>query len=846
MRNLSRETLLVSLLFLLLASVFFLPALVPEFRPVLGVDGNFSIRSVRDGWIDDGFEGWWTPYWLGGSGVFGVQTWTLASRLLDPGGMLYGLCIASWATAMLFTYLLLREYRLERGPAVIGAAAFGFTPHFVTLIYPVHLTVLSAPAFIAALFYFITRWTERGRGVLDRAASALAGGCAWGMLMNEDPQRGLYFSFAAAAYLLFRAWSDCPDGINFPSRLRAAFGAGFWLRAGLAAGVMLSVFSFELQRQAGGKNMAGGVTTAGTRTEEAKWQFSTSWSHHPAEWIDLFVPGYHGELSGDPARPYHGTKPVSHNSDAAGFTVCFWAAVAILTGVRRDSRVRFFAVLSLLALLLACGRFWPGRPLFQLWFQLPLMDRFRAPVKFMSVATFSLSLLAGFGVQYFSEAFRRDRTRFLALLRNGLVAIAVAGFVGLLGTYAFQPDLAQGFGAQLGSAEAGAAAAKARTASLLRMVVWAVLVLGAVWMTIRFRDRKWARSAGVALIGVVLVIELFAVDGFYLRRALFKPDDFYAQGTVLRFLNTQKEEQAPFRVAASLKVFHGGQAIPLPLTPYRGRYVTYHFPYYGIETMENTPQSRVAAEYRSFFRAVLPGAPQKGGREMFRELLERNIRFWQLCNVKYVVTDGYLYGLSRQPVRLEPLLNENPALEKVAEGEDLGGRGHYVYRVQGALPRFAVFENVRVQPGPEEVLSRLADEARHPARTVLTETPLTSAGAVNGTAEPRAGRVIESRRGYARVRVDADRPSLLLHNARYSPDWRVHIDGVRAGAVRANYLMRGVLLPEGRHEVEFRFAPRPAFRGLASGAVFVSLAAAILLGGAGGWLDSRNRKNRSG
>ena len=63
-----------------------------------------------------------------------------------------------------------------------------------------------------------------------------------------------------------------------------------------------------------------------------------------------------------------------------------------------------------------------------------------------------------------------------------------------------------------------------------------------------------------------------------------------------------------------------------------------------------------------------------------------------------------------------------------------------------------------------------------------------------------------------RVVVEADAPTagVLVFSDAWYPGWRVTVDGAPAPLLRADYALRGVALPAGRHVVEFTFRSRPA------------------------------------
>ena len=119
-------------------------------------------------------------------------------------------------------------------------------------------------------------------------------------------------------------------------------------------------------------------------------------------------------------------------------------------------------------------------------------------------------------------------------------------------------------------------------------------------------------------------------------------------------------------------------------------------------------------------------------------------------------------------------------------------------------------------------LKKLASPAFDPQQTVLLAAPL-PAPAPAPAANPNAGTVEFT--SYAPKHIvlsaRAEKPSVLLLNDKYDPNWQVWVDGKPAPLLRCNYIMRGVFLTPAQHTVEFIFQPP-------IGALYVSLAAIAL------------------
>jgi hypothetical protein len=57
------------------------------------------------------------------------------------------------------------------------------------------------------------------------------------------------------------------------------------------------------------------------------------------------------------------------------------------------------------------------------------------------------------------------------------------------------------------------------------------------------------------------------------------------------------------------------------------------------------------------------------------------------------------------------------------------------------------------------------------------------------------------------LQVQASKPALLVVSDIYYPGWQAFLDGIECPIFRADYLFRAVLIPSGRHIVEFKYQP---------------------------------------
>ncbi len=129
-----------------------------------------------------------------------------------------------------------------------------------------------------------------------------------------------------------------------------------------------------------------------------------------------------------------------------------------------------------------------------------------------------------------------------------------------------------------------------------------------------------------------------------------------------------------------------------------------------------------------------------------------------------------------------------------------------IYAVEEGRSRAWLTSCVLAVGSPEEALERLADpQVRR--RYAVVEGNL--AEPLPCTEERTSSRVtVQAYRAEQVVlRVETDRPGLLVLADTYYPGWEARVDGIPAAILPTNLLFRGVQVPPGEHRVVFTYRP---------------------------------------
>ena len=152
------------------------------------------------------------------------------------------------------------------------------------------------------------------------------------------------------------------------------------------------------------------------------YEWATSWSMNAEEAFSQIVPEFSGTNEGE-GNYYWGKNAFKDNSEYLGVIPIFLAFIGLFFGRRKEAI--FFGCLAAFMFIYALGG---STPLFKLFYYvIPKVKSLRAPSTIMFVTLFSVSLLAGIGLQFII-----DKSRDLTADRLKKLKIYIMGIPSLL------------------------------------------------------------------------------------------------------------------------------------------------------------------------------------------------------------------------------------------------------------------------------------------------------------------------------------------------------------------------------------------------------------------------------
>ncbi len=690
--------------------------------------------------------------------------------------------VAHFVLACIFSYLLARSLSISRVGALVTAVTFAFGGYLMAQL--TNLNVVTGSVWLPLILLLFVKALHKKSlpyAVLCGAAIAL-------QIVASHPQVVFYSVLTLGAYGIFwliRLWRD--DELAVREKRRTTIVLLSLMAIAVLGGLFLAAVQIAPTWE---------LTQLSPRATGVVYDTMTTFSLPPYNLLTFLFPnilgnpviGYTGEWTFEELHAYVGILPLMLIPWA-------WAKK------RRDGHVAFFAILAGGALLLALGRY---TPLYHLLARVPGFNFFRVPARWLFIASFSFSVLAGYGLDALLVS--RDRAvsrrfaifwRILSWLTFGIILVLVALLIGgqpaiqALGQLGKGPlstqtpgwayTLVQGLGrfplVQLSKP------LDTTLSSLNPSLLFILLSSSGLLLIYLWTKRRIAASTFKILAVGLIVVDLFLTGG-----------------TTINPVRNASYFELPIESRAFLQQNAGLHRIASFV--YRDQVVDLlnDMPTaYGLYSADGHVSQLVLQRYYDLSTAPLKPAA-----------------LWNLMGVKYM------------------LVEEGPAYPGYVQ--EFVGKRLEIDENRSVLPRAFIVHGAEILPSQQAALERLLAGDFDPSRTVILEEEPSPGLDLAVPLQPDLHGAEIAAYAPDRVVINADLKAdgFLVLSDTYYPGWEALVDGQETKIYQADYLFRAVPLKQGTHVVEFRYRPG-SFRigltiSLATGAILCAVLLFFVIG----------------
>jgi hypothetical protein len=538
--------------------------------------------------------------------------------------------------------------------------------------------------------------------------------------------------------------------------------------------------------------------------------YAFSWSYGVGETYTLLVPGAMGGGSVEPVGKesasysnfhqekvplYWGDQPFTSGPVYFGAIVVFLFLFGMIV-VKGPERWWILAA-TLLAVILSWGRNFMG---FNEWVfnHLPLYNKFRTPSMSLVLANVLMVLMAVLGIREATSLKEKGDTK--RLLRALYISAGVTVgciVVGLLmcGGFSYSgssdAEMARQYGDQWPMIQS--IFIKDRKALFVgdswRSILFIVLAAAALWVYIKhFANKSKALLPFVAVLAVLTVIDLQGVNSRYLNK-----DNYVRNARMLEMQPAQYDRDIDAMAAQA-----GDQ--------------DYRVLNMAVNTFNDSKPSAFHNQVGGYSAAKL---------RRYQDLIDFYISYRINQNVLNMLNTRYIVLNNGQVHRNPDALGNCWFVQTIRRAENAND--------EILLLNDTDTINAPFNPAKEAVINmaEMGDKLQGLPKVVIDGM------AANGV-DSTASIVMEHKRptdlNTLTYRSLSRIPQLAIFSEiYYEPDWKAYIDGKPAEYLRANYILRAMVIPEGDHVIEFR-NEAPTMHRLDNITLVCSIATVLIIG----------------
>jgi hypothetical protein len=754
----------------------------------------------------------WFPYVFCGMPSFGSLVYIprnvnyLQTAIQTVGKFLFLNGEMSWMVLHyflggVFMFFLLRYWKFSHLVSLMGAVTFMLSPYAMGLAEAGQGSKLMALSYLPIVFLLTQVLFER-RDLLSLGLLS----CTLGTLfLTNHVQMVFYVLLVIGLFLLYEIIRD------IRTRPVVTLKKAALLAVALAVGFALSAYVYFSVREYAQYSIRGGgeIGAAGG----LDYDYATGWSFHPFELMNLIIPSFFGFRS-----PYYwGWMPFTESSVYIGIVPIILAILALV--YRRNRTTIFFALLSLIMFFISFGRHLPI--LYDLLFNyLPYFNKFRTPVMILHLLPFTFGLLAAYGMTFLLEIHRHEPGVNIAKLKKGLlVVLIIIGAILVLGFLAKDTlyDSLSGFmferEGELAQLQDQYGQHAAQILDQLKRIRFDLFWSGRELQGGEYLWNGYVRFAlfGGAALGLILLhlnrkvkatlfsgglVALLILDLLVIDRNFIHPKPRVALKQQLEADETVKFLQSDttlYRIFPLAQLFQSDSYM-------------YHF----LQSLGGYSPAKI-----KIYQEMLDSCMYKSWDRSF----PLNMNTTNMLNAKYLLSMGRLPQDKFKIVHVDQakglVTSLNPSYLP---------RAFFVNQAYVARNKTEVFDSLN-SPTFNPRVHAMLEKAPFP----IPEKPDTSFVTITSYHAHQIA-----------LEAFCNKLSLLvLSEIYYPPGWKAYVDGKETEIYKTNYVLRSIVLPAGKHTVEFKYYSAMYALGLTVTSVGWAIAGLLILIGVILWVWRR-------
>jgi len=570
-------------------------------------------------------------------------------------------------------------------------------------------------------------------------------------------------------------------------------------------GRLLTIMDYTKETMRGGpvlqNNPEGKKESSGLEVD-----YAFQWSYGKAETITLLIPNFFGASSGYDigrdsrsyealrstgqaenfvrnAPTYWGPQPFTSGPVYAGAIVCFLFLLGLF--IVKGPEKWWLLIVTLLSILLSWGKHFAVFNEF-LFHYLPLYNKFRTPSMALTMAGVSMVMLAFLALKQLIEA-PRDHSTSPTLRKNLILAAGLTGGVSLFfaltggSWFSFTSPGDSRYPEWL--VEALVADRKAMlTTDAWRSFLFIAFAFSLLYAWLKYRFRTPYLVLGL---GLLILTDHWSVDKRFLNFDDFEP---------------RKKAKAILPTEADQFILQDKD------------------PNYRVMNLTTSTFNESATSY--FHKSVGGYSPVKLRR--YQDIIDFHFSGNINMNVLNMLNTRYVIVRSEQG----PQVQRNP---------DALGNAWFVDSIRWVgSPDEEIVALNNIDPGRTAVI----DEVWKDKITLEAVSPMPPDSA-------RSIELISYEPGDLKYAVNNAQAQLAVFSEVYYKTWKAYIDGEEVPLVRVNYILRGVEVPAGAHEIVLECRD-PLYNKASQVSLFGSILAGIVLAGLLGLMGYRTMRSETG